>query len=165
MSNRLETRLGDIVLKNPVMPASGTFGFGMEMSRWYDLNVLGAISLKGTTGEERFGNPTPRIAECREGMLNAVGLQNPGVDAVVAHELPQVRAIYDGVLLANISGFSIDEYVSRPARLPQHVCPCRHPRGHQGLHPGQVPLREGGREGMQGLPPPYKGISVSLKTR
>ena len=111
MSNRLETRLGDIVLKNPVMPASGTFGFGMEMSRWYDLNVLGAISLKGTTGEERFGNPTPRIAECREGMLNAVGLQNPGVDAVVAHELPQVRAIYDGVLLANISGFSIDEYV------------------------------------------------------
>ncbi len=111
MSNRLETRLGEIVLKNPVMPASGTFGFGMEMSRWYDLNVLGAISLKGTTGEERFGNPTPRIAECREGMLNAVGLQNPGVDAVVAHELPQVRAIYDGVLLANISGFSIDEYV------------------------------------------------------
>ena len=109
--NRLETTLSGITLKNPVIPASGTFGFGQEMSRFYDHNVLGGISLKGTTGEERFGNPTPRIAECREGMLNAVGLQNPGVDAVVARELPAVRKIYDGVLLANISGFSIDEYV------------------------------------------------------
>ena len=109
--NRLETTLSGITLKNPVIPASGTFGFGQEMSRFYDLNVLGGISLKGTTGEERFGNPTPRIAECREGMLNAVGLQNPGVDAVVARELPAVRKIYDGVLLANISGFSIEEYV------------------------------------------------------
>ena len=110
--NRLETSLSGIRLKNPVIPASGTFGFGQEMSRFYDLNVLGGISLKGTTGEERFGNPTPRIAECREGLLNAVGLQNPGVDAVVAHELPAVRKIYDGVLLANISGFSVEEYVA-----------------------------------------------------
>ena len=110
--NRLETSLSGIKLKNPVIPASGTFGFGQEMSRFYDLNVLGGISLKGTTGEERFGNPTPRIAECREGLLNAVGLQNPGVDAVVAHELPAVRKIYDGVLLANISGFSVEEYVA-----------------------------------------------------
>ena len=109
--NRLETTLSGITLKNPVIPASGTFGFGQEMSRFYDLNVLGGISLKGTTGEERFGNPTPRIAECREGLLNAVGLQNPGVDAVIAHELPAVRKIYDGVLLANISGFSVEEYV------------------------------------------------------
>ena len=108
---RLETSLSGITLQNPVIPASGTFGFGQEMAQFYDLNVLGGISLKGTTGEERFGNPTPRIAECREGLLNAVGLQNPGVDAVIAHELPAVRKIYDGVLLANISGFSVEEYV------------------------------------------------------
>ena len=109
--NRLETVLSGITLQNPVITASGTFGFGQEMAQFYDLNVLGGISLKGTTGEERFGNPTPRIAECREGLLNAVGLQNPGVDAVIAHELPAVRKIYDGVLLANISGFSVEEYV------------------------------------------------------
>ena len=108
---RLETSLSGITLSNPVIPASGTFGFGQEMAQFYDLNVLGGISLKGTTGEERFGNPTPRIAECREGLLNAVGLQNPGVDAVIAHELPAVRKLYDGVLLANISGFSVEEYV------------------------------------------------------
>ena len=110
--NRLETSLSGITLQNPVIPASGTFGFGQEMAQFYDLNVLGGISLKGTTGEERFGNPTPRIAECREGLLNAVGLQNPGVDAVVARDLPAVRKLYGGVLLANISGFSVEEYVT-----------------------------------------------------
>lgn len=111
MSNRLETTLSGITLKNPVMPASGTFGFGYEMGRFYDLNILGGISLKGTTLDERFGNPTPRIAECREGMLNAIGLQNPGVQAVITHELPKIRQLYDGVLLANISGFAVEEYV------------------------------------------------------
>lgn len=112
MNNRLETTLSGIKLKNPVIPASGTFGFGLEMAEFYDLNILGGISLKGTTGEARYGNPTPRIAETREGMLNAIGLQNPGVDTVVAHELPAVRKLYDGVLLANISGFSVEEYVT-----------------------------------------------------
>ena len=111
MANRLETTLSGITLKNPVMPASGTCGFGYELARFYDLNVLGAMSLKGTTGEARFGNPTPRIAECREGLLNAIGLQNPGVDSVISHELKGTRALYGGVLLANISGFSVEEYV------------------------------------------------------
>ena len=109
--SRLETSLSGIKLKNPVIPASGTFGFGYEMADVYDLNILGGISLKGTTLEERFGNPTPRIAECENGLLNAIGLQNPGVEHVVKHELPKIRALYDGVLIANISGFSVDEYV------------------------------------------------------
>jgi dihydroorotate dehydrogenase (NAD+) catalytic subunit len=111
VNDRLKTTLGAIELKNPVMPASGTFGFGYEMAEFYDLDLLGAISLKGTTAEERFGNPTPRIAECERGMLNAIGLQNPGVDVVIERELPRVRALYHGVLLANISGFSVEEYV------------------------------------------------------
>ncbi len=115
--NRLETTLCGVTLKNPVMPASGTFGFGYEMAKHYDLSILGGISLKGTTGEARFGNPTPRIAECEAGMLNAIGLQNPGVDAVVTHELPKVRALYDGVLIANISGFSVEEYVKVAQRF------------------------------------------------
>ncbi len=106
----LETRLGGLVLKNPVIPASGTFGFGYEMSRFYDLNILGGIALKGTTLEPRFGNPQPRIAECREGMLNAIGLQNPGVQAVIRQELPRLKKVYDGIVIANISGFSLEEY-------------------------------------------------------
>lgn len=97
-------------LKNPVIPASGTFGFGLELADSFDLNCLGGISLKGTTREARFGNPTPRIAECPGGMINSVGLQNPGIDVLVGEKVPQLRKIYDGCVIANISGFSIDEY-------------------------------------------------------
>ena len=99
-------------MKNPVIPASGTYGFGEEFSEVYDLNILGGISFKGTTREARYGNALPRIAECGGyGMINAVGLQNPGVEHVVAHELPRLRELYKGVVIANVSGFSIDDYV------------------------------------------------------
>lgn len=108
--------LSDVTLQNPVIPASGTFGFGRDYAALYDLNCLGAISIKGTTREPRFGNPAPRIAETPSGMLNAVGLQNPGIDAVLAQELPALRQIYSQPIIANISGFSIDEYVTCCAR-------------------------------------------------
>jgi len=111
MVKDLSTELCGLRLKNPVVPASGTFGFGLEMSDVYDLNILGGISLKGTTQDARFGNPTPRIAECSSGMINSVGLQNPGIDALVKEKVPQLRGMYEGVVIANISGFSIDEYV------------------------------------------------------
>ena len=107
----LRVRLGELTLKNPVIPASGTFGFGLEMKEVFDLNLLGGISLKGTTRDARFGNPTPRIAECREGMINSVGLQNPGIEALVSEKAPALRAVYDGCIIANISGFSVEEYV------------------------------------------------------
>ncbi len=103
--------LSSVALDNPVIPASGTFGFGYEFAQWYDINCLGAISVKGTTREPRFGNPAPRIAETPGGMLNAVGLQNPGIDKVVAEELPKLRAVYHKPIIANISGFSLEEYV------------------------------------------------------
>ena len=106
-----KTVLCGIELDNPVIPASGTFGFGQEFHQFYDINILGSFSFKGTTREARFGNPTPRIAECPSGMLNAVGLQNPGVDHVIAHELPELRKIFHKPVMANISGFSVDEYV------------------------------------------------------
>lgn len=106
----LSVKLGNVELKNPVIPASGTFGFGYEMAQFYDINKLGAIALKGTTKEARFGNPTPRIADCREGVLNAIGLQNPGVDAVISRELPKLAEVYSGVRIANISGFSLEDY-------------------------------------------------------
>ena len=107
----MNVELGHITLQNPVIPASGTCGFGLEMSEWFDLNILGAIATKGTTREPRYGNALPRIAECGSaGMLNAVGLQNPGVDEVIRHEMPALRAIYAGPIIANISGFSINEY-------------------------------------------------------
>ena len=106
-----EVELCGIRLANPVIPASGTFGFGVEMAGEYDLNVLGGISLKGTTLEARFGNECPRIAETPDGMLNSVGLQNPGIDVLISEKIPQLRKVFGGAVIANISGFSIEEYV------------------------------------------------------
>ena len=102
--------LSGLKLDNPVIPASGTFGFGEEFSELYDLDILGSFSFKGTTREPRFGNPTPRIAECREGMINSVGLQHPGIDAVIDQQLPKLSKIFHKPVIANISGFSIEEY-------------------------------------------------------
>lgn len=99
-----------IKLDNPVIPASGTFGYGYEFAELYDINILGTFSFKGTTKEPRFGNPTPRIAECSAGMINAVGLQNPGVDKVISEELPKLSKCFDKKVMANISGFSIEDY-------------------------------------------------------
>ena len=103
--------LSGLILDNPVIPASGTFGFGQEYKDFYDINILGSISIKGTTVDYRFGNETPRIAECTSGLINSVGLQNPGVDKVVSQELPNLAKIYKKKIIANISGFSIEEYV------------------------------------------------------
>lgn len=117
----LSVCLSGVPLKNPVIPASGTFGFGYEFAAWYDLNCLGAISCKGTTEQPRFGNPTPRIAECTGGMLNSVGLQNPGVEAVIQRELPRLRQVYHGPVIANVSGFSVEEYARTCQRLNDHA--------------------------------------------
>ena len=106
----ISTELSGIWLDNPIIPASGTFGFGAEFKNLYDINILGSFSFKGTTKEPRFGNPTPRIAECREGMINSVGLANPGIDKVISEELPALREIFHKPIIANISGFSVDEY-------------------------------------------------------
>ena len=101
-----------VTLDNPVIPASGTFGFGYEYADIYDINVLGSLSFKGTTVEPRYGNPTPRIAETASGMLNSVGLQNPGIDKVISEELPKLRACFSKPIMANISGFSLDDYTT-----------------------------------------------------
>ncbi|MBQ2178589.1 MAG: dihydroorotate dehydrogenase, partial [Oscillospiraceae bacterium] len=106
----LSVNLCGIELDNPVIPASGTFGYGYEFAELYDINCLGTFSFKGTTREERFGNPTPRIAECTEGMINAVGLQNPGVDRVIAEELPKLKQCFRKPVMANVSGFSVEDY-------------------------------------------------------
>ena len=108
-----------VPLSNPVIPASGTFGFGYEFTRFYDINILGSISLKGTTKEPRFGNPTPRIAECPSGLLNAVGLQNPGAENVLKNELKTLKSIYKKPVMANVSGFSVDDYVSAVETLDE----------------------------------------------
>ena len=107
---RLSVNLCGIELDNPVIPASGTFGFGYEFAELYDINCLGTFSFKGTTKDARFGNPTPRIAECTAGMINAVGLQNPGVEKVISQELPKLKKCFNKKVMANISGFSVDDY-------------------------------------------------------
>ena len=118
----LAVSLGGVALQNPVIPASGCFGFGYEMNEFYPIDILGSISIKGTTLHPRFGNPLPRVAECSSGLINSVGLQNPGIDAVIEHELPRLRKVFRQPIIANISGFSIDEYVEcceKITRQPQ----------------------------------------------
>ena len=111
MKRDLSVTLSGVTLQNPVVPASGCFGFGYGMAEFYDIDILGSISFKGTTRDSRFGNPLPRVAECASGLINSVGLQNPGIDTVIAEELPKMRAVFHQPIIANISGFAIDEYV------------------------------------------------------
>ena len=113
----LTVNLAGVELKNPIIPASGTFGYGREYAELYDLNILGSFSWKGTTGQARLGNPQPRIAEMTGGMLNAVGLQNPGIDAVIEKEVPNIAKIFQGPVIANVGGFSIDEYAENCRKL------------------------------------------------
>ena len=113
----LSVNLCDIEIANPVIPASGTFGFGYEFAELYDINELGTFSFKGTTKDPRFGNPTPRIAECPNGMINAVGLQNPGVEKVIAEELPKLKKCFHKPVMANVSGFSVEDYAYTCERL------------------------------------------------
>lgn len=114
---RTAVSLCGVTLDNPVIPASGTLGYGYEFAELYDINCLGSFSFKGTTLEPRFGNPTPRIAECPDGMINAVGLQNPGVDSVIAEELPKLAQVFHKPVMANVSGFSVDDYVETVRRF------------------------------------------------
>ena len=107
---KMSVELCGITLDNPVIPASGTFGYGYEFAELYDINILGTFSFKGTTKEPRFGNPTPRIAECTAGMINAVGLQNPGVEKVISEELPKMKKVFHKKVMANVSGFSVPDY-------------------------------------------------------
>lgn len=116
----MSVTLCGVELDNPVIPASGTFGYGYEFAELYDIDCLGTFSFKGTTKEPRFGNPQPRIAECRSGMLNAVGLQNPGVKAVIGEELPKLGKVFHKPVMANVSGFSVEEYAYTCARLDAH---------------------------------------------
>ena len=113
----LAVNLAGVELKNPIIPASGTFGYGREYAELYDLNILGSFSWKGTTGEARLGNPQPRIAEMTGGMLNAVGLQNPGIDAVIEKEVPNIAKIFQGPVIANVGGFSLEEYAENCRKL------------------------------------------------
>ena len=116
----LKVTLAGLELDNPIIPASGTFGYGYEMAELYDINILGSFSFKGTTASPRFGNPTPRIAETPSGMLNAVGLQNPGVERVLSEELPRMMRVFHKKVVANVGGFSLDEYAETTRRLSEH---------------------------------------------
>ena len=121
LNERLKVTLCGLDMDNPIIPASGTFGYGYEFAELYDINILGTFSFKGTTRDPRFGNPTPRIAETPSGMINAVGLQNPGVDKVISEELVKMRACFNKPVMANVSGFSIEDYAYTCARLD--ACP------------------------------------------
>jgi len=117
-----KVELSSLVLDNPIIPASGTFGYGYEFAELYDINILGSFSFKGTTKDPRFGNPTPRIAECPEGMINSVGLQNPGIDKVISEEIPKLKKCFKKPVVANISGFSIEEYAYCCERIDKEDC-------------------------------------------
>lgn len=117
-----KVNLCGITLDNPVIPASGTFGYGYEFAQLYDINTLGTFSFKGTTKDARFGNPTPRIAECKSGLINAVGLQNPGVEKVIAEELPKMREVFHKPVMANVSGFSVEDYAYTVEKLDSEEC-------------------------------------------
>ncbi len=117
-----KVKLSGLELSNPIIPASGTFGFGYEFAKIYDINILGSFSFKGTTAEPRFGNPTPRIAECTNGLINSVGLQNPGIERVIEDELPKMRRVFHKPVIANISGFSIGEYEHCCALIDREDC-------------------------------------------
>lgn len=117
--DRLSVNLCGLQIDNPVIPASGTFGYGYEFAEIYDINMLGTFSFKGTTKDPRFGNPTPRIAECTAGMINSVGLQNPGVENVISQELPKMKEVFSKKVMANVSGFSIEDYAYTCQRLDQ----------------------------------------------
>lgn len=117
VNKSLRTKLGKWQLDNPIIPASGTFGFGYEFTKYYDINILGSFSTKGTTCEPRFGNPLPRIAECEAGLINSIGLQNPGIDEVIKTEFKKLKKVYRKKVIANIAGTTIDEYVSIAKKL------------------------------------------------
>lgn len=120
--NRLAVNLPGLALKNPVIPASGCFGFGQEYAKYYDLNQLGSIMIKATTREARFGNPTPRVAETPSGMLNAIGLQNPGVEVVLAEKLPWLERHFPELpIIANVAGFSVEEYAYVSEKSPRQI--------------------------------------------
>ncbi len=119
---KMNVNLCGIELDNPVIPASGTFGFGYEFNELYDINILGTFSFKGTTKDPRFGNPTPRIAECTNGMINAVGLQNPGVEKVISEELPKLTKVFHKKVMANVSGFSVEDYAYTCEKIDKQDC-------------------------------------------